>query len=69
MVSCGGGGSTSGSDSTSAAEGGSSDDNSLIAPEAPSTIHLFSKMFSEYNKLNGLKVNYQSVGSGAGIPN
>ncbi len=28
---------------------------------------LFSKQFSEYNKTNGLKVNYQSVGSGAGI--
>src|SRR6201991_1218905 len=28
---------------------------------------LFSKQFSEYNKSNGLKVNYQSVGSGAGI--
>ncbi|MBU3111637.1 phosphate ABC transporter substrate-binding protein PstS [Clostridium lacusfryxellense] len=29
---------------------------------------LFSKMFSEYNKLNPeVKVNYQSIGSGAGI--
>src|SRR6202012_2679897 len=28
---------------------------------------LFSKQFSEYNKANGLKINYQSVGSGAGI--
>lgn len=29
---------------------------------------LFSKMFSEYNKLNpNVKVNYQSIGSGAGI--
>jgi len=28
---------------------------------------LYSKMFSEYNKKNGLKVNYQSIGSGGGI--
>ncbi|HUP14135.1 MAG TPA: phosphate ABC transporter substrate-binding protein PstS, partial [Niastella sp.] len=28
---------------------------------------LFSKLFSEYNKVNGLKVNYQSIGSGGGI--
>jgi len=28
---------------------------------------LYSKMFSEYNKMNGLKVNYQSIGSGGGI--
>ena len=28
---------------------------------------LYSKMFSEYNKSNGLKVNYQSIGSGGGI--
>ncbi len=26
-----------------------------------------SQMFSEYNSITGLKVNYQSVGSGAGI--
>ncbi|MFI5263853.1 MAG: phosphate ABC transporter substrate-binding protein PstS, partial [Candidatus Kapaibacterium sp.] len=28
---------------------------------------LFSKMFSEYNTKTGVKVNYQSIGSGAGI--
>ena len=28
---------------------------------------LFSKQFSEYNKLTGLKINYQSIGSGGGI--
>ena len=28
---------------------------------------LYSKMFSEYNKATGLKVNYQSIGSGGGI--
>src|SRR6266568_3329507 len=28
---------------------------------------LFSKMFAEYNTKTGVKVNYQSIGSGAGI--
>src|SRR2546425_10702860 len=28
---------------------------------------LYSKMFSEYNKLCNVKVNYQSIGSGGGI--
>lgn len=28
---------------------------------------LYSKMFSEYNKKTGVKVNYQSIGSGGGI--
>ncbi len=65
MESCGGGGgATSGADSTAAS--GSTDD-ALIGAGSSFDNPLFSKMFSEYNKLNGLKVNYQSVGSGAGI--
>ena len=28
---------------------------------------LYSKMFDEYNKACGVKVNYQSIGSGGGI--
>jgi phosphate transport system substrate-binding protein len=64
LVSCGGGsGSASGSDST--ASKGS--DDALIGAGSSFDNPLFSKMFSEYNKTNGLKVNYQSVGSGAGI--
>jgi phosphate transport system substrate-binding protein len=65
LASCGGGGgSASGSDSTSSASGS---DEALIGAGSSFDNPLFSKMFSEYNKLNGLKVNYQSVGSGAGI--
>jgi phosphate transport system substrate-binding protein len=60
LVSCGGGG----SDSTATA---SSDDNTLLGAGSSFDYPLFSKEFSEYNKANGLKVNYQSVGSGAGI--
>ncbi len=63
LVSCGGGGGTGGSDSTSK----SGSDDALIGAGSSFDNPLFSKQFSEYNKLNGLKVNYQSVGSGAGI--
>jgi len=64
LVSCGGGGSAGGSDSTASA---SSDDITIIGAGSSFDNPLFSKQFSEYNKANGLKVNYQSVGSGAGI--
>src|SRR5580693_674490 len=64
LVSCGGGGSASGSDSTASASG---NDDALIGAGSSFDNPLFSKQFSEYNKTNGLKVNYQSVGSGAGI--
>ena len=64
LVSCGGGGGTaSGSDSTAAA----GNDDALIGAGSSFDNPLFSKQFSEYNKTSGLKVNYQSVGSGAGI--
>ncbi len=63
LTSCGGGGSTTGADST--ATGGS--DDALIGAGSSFDYPLFSKQFSEYNKTSGLKVNYQSVGSGAGI--
>ncbi|SRR5579871_953644 len=64
FASCSGGsGSGGGTDSTSS----SSSSDALIGAGSTFDNPLFSKMFSEYNKINGLKVNYQSVGSGAGI--
>ncbi len=63
LTSCNGGGDASGSDSTSA----SGEDNSIMGAGSSFDNPLFSKMFSEYNKSNGLKVNYQSIGSGGGI--
>jgi phosphate transport system substrate-binding protein len=66
FTSCNGGGaSTSGTDST--ASSGNSDDNTLLGGGSTFDNPLFSKLFSEYNKANGLKVNYQSIGSGGGI--
>ncbi len=52
------------SDSTKNA---ASDDNTLVGAGSTFIYPLFSKEFSEYNKSTGLKVNYQSIGSGGGI--
>ncbi|MBA3827936.1 MAG: phosphate ABC transporter substrate-binding protein PstS [Taibaiella sp.] len=65
LVSCNGSSSTSTTDSTSATT--NSDDNTILGAGSSFDNPLFSKMFSEYNKTNGLKVNYQSIGSGGGI--
>jgi phosphate transport system substrate-binding protein len=65
LSSCGsGGGSGSGADSAAT---GNSDANTLIGAGSSFDNPLFSKMFSQYNQTNGLRINYQSVGSGAGI--
>lgn len=41
--------------------------NTLLGAGSSFIYPLFSKMFSEYNKKAGLRVNYQSIGSGGGI--
>lgn len=61
LTSCGGDNS---SDSKTASSG---DDNTLLGAGSTFVYPLFSKLFSEYNKTTGLKVNYQSIGSGGGI--
>ncbi len=65
---CNGGGSgkegTSDSTSTASTNG---DDKTLLGAGSTFVYPLFSKQFSEYNKLTGLKINYQSIGSGGGI--
>ncbi len=62
----GGSGKESKSDST-ATISTSSDDKTLLGAGSTFVYPLFSKQFSEYNKLTGLKINYQSIGSGGGI--
>ncbi|MGE5518584.1 MAG: phosphate ABC transporter substrate-binding protein PstS [Candidatus Dadabacteria bacterium] len=44
-----------------------SDDKTLLGAGSTFVYPLFSKLFSEYNKSTGIKVNYQSIGSGGGI--
>lgn len=65
LTSCNGGGTTSKTDTTANKGGG--DDNTILGAGATFPNPLYSKMFSEYYKINGLKVNYQSIGSGGGI--
>jgi phosphate transport system substrate-binding protein len=68
LISCGGGtGNTSSKDSSAAGNSSSSDGNTLLGAGSTFVYPLFSKQFSEYNKLTGLKINYQSIGSGGGI--
>jgi len=64
LMSCGGGNTDkdSSAGNASAAEG-----NTLLGAGSTFVYPLFSKLFSEYNKITGLKVNYQSIGSGGGI--
>jgi len=68
LTGCNGGdsGKASGSDSASTASA-NGDDKTLLGAGSTFVYPLFSKQFSEYNKLTGLKINYQSIGSGGGI--
>lgn len=61
MTSCNGSGNGSKTDTTAKS------DDAVLGAGSTFDNPLFSKMFSEYNKTNGLKVNYQSIGSGGGI--
>ncbi|WP_347157259.1 phosphate ABC transporter substrate-binding protein PstS [Pontibacter chitinilyticus] len=48
-------------------ENAANDDNTLLGAGSTFVYPLFSKQFAEYNKETGLRVNYQSIGSGGGI--
>jgi len=61
LVACNNGSDTG---KASASSGG---DNTLIGAGSTFVYPLFSKQFAEYNKETGLRVNYQSIGSGGGI--
>ena len=68
MFGCGGNNSKSGSDSSATSSSASaSDANTLLGAGSTFVYPLFSKLFSEYEKQTGIKVNYQSIGSGGGI--
>src|SRR5438067_1112444 len=60
FMSCNGGGKTPN-------QTASGDENTLLGAGSTFVYPLFSKQFAEYNKIGGLKVNYQSIGSGGGI--
>ncbi|MEP6467151.1 MAG: phosphate ABC transporter substrate-binding protein PstS [Parafilimonas sp.] len=69
LASCNGGNnSMNGADSTkSDASSGNSDDNTILGAGSTFIYPFFSKAFSVYNQQTGVKVNYQSIGSGGGI--
>jgi phosphate transport system substrate-binding protein len=65
---CGGNNTQSGKDSAAKAPSGStSDSNALLGAGSTFVYPLFSKLFAEYEKKTGIRVNYQSIGSGGGI--
>src|SRR6201992_1476121 len=43
------------------------DDKTILGAGSTFAFPLYSKTFSEYNKITGIQVNYQSIGSGGGI--
>lgn len=63
LFSCGG----NGSQTTTSTDSTKTSDEAMLGAGSTFDYPLFSKMFSEYDKSNGLKVNYQSIGSGGGI--
>ncbi|HEY0299297.1 MAG TPA: phosphate ABC transporter substrate-binding protein PstS [Arachidicoccus sp.] len=62
LTSCNGGGAANGSDSSS-----SSAESTIVGAGSSFDNPLFSKMFASYHDSTKIQVNYQSVGSGAGI--
>ena len=61
LISCGGG------NTEKAGPGSASDKNEIIGAGATFPYPFYSKVFDVYNKEKGIKVNYQSIGSGGGI--
>lgn len=57
----------SGNDNDSTALSSGKDDNTLLGAGSTFVYPLFSKLFYVYHQQTGLKINYQSIGSGGGI--
>ncbi|MEO6981404.1 MAG: hypothetical protein ABI113_23620, partial [Mucilaginibacter sp.] len=65
LFSCGGNNTKTGGDSTSKPATASAPDASTLLGAGSTFVYpLFSKLFAEYDKATGVKVNYQSIGSG-----
>lgn len=64
---CNGNNSNSSNDSSNMSAGSNSNANTLLGAGSSFVYPLFSKMFEEYAKRTGTRVNYQSIGSGGGI--
>ena len=64
LMACNGGDNTTPGQMAGKASG---DNNTVLGAGSTFIYPLFSKLFAEYHKTNGLQVNYQSIGSGGGI--
>ncbi len=62
-----GSGNDSSANASAPSGSGSEDGKSLLGAGSTFVYPLFSKMFEVYNQQTGVKVNYQSIGSGGGI--
>lgn len=60
-------GCSDGNNNASGKPAANEDDNTLIGAGSTFVYPLFSKMFAAYYQSTGLKINYQSIGSGGGI--
>jgi phosphate transport system substrate-binding protein len=70
FTACNSGSSSNTTDSTgtdSTASAGSNNNNTILGAGSTFIYPFFSKAFSVYNQQTGVKVNYQSIGSGGGI--
>jgi len=62
FISCGGNSNNNASENSSAGN-----KNEILGAGATFPYPFYSKVFDEYNKQKGIRVNYQSIGSGGGI--
>ncbi|HEY2582294.1 MAG TPA: phosphate ABC transporter substrate-binding protein PstS [Mucilaginibacter sp.] len=68
LVACNGADNKSGKDSSGVSSPTSGTEaNTLLGAGSSFVYPLFSKIFAEYNKETGVRINYQSIGSGGGI--
>jgi phosphate transport system substrate-binding protein len=67
LIACNGGGDNNTPGKMADNTNTNGDNNTLLGAGSTFVYPLFSKLFSEYNKTTGLRVNYQSIGSGGGI--
>ena len=67
LVSCNGGNDDSNATPNDMANNSNNEDNTLLGAGSTFIYPFFSKAFSVYNQQTGVKVNYQSIGSGGGI--
>jgi len=64
---CGGNHSKTANDSNAGAPSSNSESNTLLGAGSTFVYPLFSRLFAEYATKTGVRVNYQSIGSGGGI--